>query len=171
MYNEGFKVEDYLTLYINEATRNGDNYTWQIPQTYYTNRRSKVSTVKCIGGTIEPAAVVHGLVINYVNGVQNAYASGNESGVLTHGYETIEHGNKITFNVSQGGELLVSARPNQITLKITDHNKATVSLQTQNITTIDIKGCITLKFCYYNQLETGENLHKQYNPTLQSDKK
>jgi len=166
MYNEGFKVEDYLTLFINDATRSGDNYTWQIPQTYYTNRRSRVSTVKCIGGTIEPTAVVHGLVINYVNGVQNAYTSGNESGVLTHGYQTLEHSNnKIAFNVSQGGELLVSARPNQITLKITDHNKATVRDGS------DIKGCLTLKFCYYNQLETGENLHNQYNPTLQKANK
>lgn len=161
-YGEGYKVDDYVSLYLIDATRNGDFYTWQIPLSYYTNRRSRVATVKCVGGTIEPSATVHGIVINYVNGGQNAYASGNEQPVLCHSYQTVEHSNnKIAFNISQNAELLVNARPNQITLKITDHNKAT-AFNEVNL----LKGCLTLKFCYYNQLETGETLHNQYDPNL-----
>lgn len=156
--NDSYKLEDYVALYIADATQSGDFYTWQIPQSYYTNRRSQVATVTCRGGSIETTTVVHGIVVNYVNGAQNAYASGNEQAIVTHGYQTIEHSNnKMAFNFTQNSELLVSARPQQIVLKITDHEKGSIA---------SIKGCLTLKFCYYNQLDTGENLHKQYTNTL-----
>lgn len=157
-----FKVEDYITLFINDSIRNDDFYTWNIPLSYYTNRRGDVCTVSCMGGTIEPTASgIHGIVINYVNGAQNAYTTGNDPAILTHGYETIEHGtNKTAFKFTKMAELLVKARPYQITLKITSHDKTTVRDST------NIKGCITLKYTYYNQLETGENLHNQYNKTL-----
>ena len=155
---DSYKMEDYVSLYIADSTQNGDFYTWQIPQSYYTNRRSQVCTVTCRGGSIEPTAVVHGIVVNYVNGAQNAYASGNVQAVLTHGYQTIEHSNnKMAFNFTQSSELLVSARPQQIVLKITGHDKESIT---------SAKGCLSLKFCYYNQLETGEALHKQYTNTL-----
>ena len=156
--SDSYKMEDYVALYIADATQSSDFYTWQIPQSYYTNRRSQVCTVTCRGGSIETTTVVHGLVVNYVNGAQNAYASGNVQAILTHGYQTIEHSNnKMAFNFTQSSELLVSARPQQIVLKITDHAKGSLA---------SVKGCLTLKFCYYNQLDTGENLHKQYTNTL-----
>ena len=162
-YGVSYKVDDYVSLYLIDALQRGDFYTWDIPQTYYTNKRSQVCTVTCLGGTIQPTETVHGLVISYVNGSQNSYTSGNDYPVLCHSYQTLEHSNnKIAFNISQGGELLVRARPNQIILKITDHNKDTAYDDV-----LFLKGCLTLKFCYYNQLETGENLHNQYNPTLE----
>tara|TARA_B110000285_G_scaffold156756_1_gene174894 strand:- start:224 stop:691 length:468 start_codon:yes stop_codon:yes gene_type:complete len=154
--SQGYQVNDYVHLYLTDATRNGDFYTWVIPSSYYTNRRSSVCTIESVGGTISTtSATVKGLVINYVNGAQNSYASGNVPAVLCHGYEATA----MDFTLTKDIQLLVEARPQEVTLKITADTGVSAD-------TAPLKGCLSLKFSYYNALQTGELLHGQYTPTL-----
>ena len=162
--SQGYAVDDYVHLYIKDATKTDDFYTWHIPGSYYTNRRSRVCTVECVGGTIQPTVAYpsdgfgHGLVINYCNGGQNAFSSGNVQAALCHASKGSDY--DTSFNTTSGIQILVDARPQQITLKITTAEGTTVQ------GTVPVHGCLSLKFSYYNALETGEQLHSQYTPTL-----
>lgn len=155
--SHGYQVNDYVHLYLKDATKSGDFYTWVIPSSYYTNRRSSVCTVESVGGTITSTlATVKGIVVNYVNGAQNSYSSGNVPAVLCHAYTVTP----LDYTFTKDIQLLVEARPQQITLKITADNGTPADTAPLTV------GCLSLKFSYYNALQTGELLHGQYTPTL-----
>ena len=146
--SNALKLCDYVSLCLTDATRVNNEFSWFIPQTYYTNRRSQVSTVEISSGSLHSDDSNDKiLMITYEKGGFNQYVSGNTRPII--GYATeLEH------RVMGNGELLVDARPQQIVLKILDDSKDAPSG--------NLSGAITLKFSYYSASQSIDSLQSEY---------
>ena len=159
--NSGLKLCDYVTLNFKNTTSptTGDPpvvtngiFTFDIPNSaYYSDRRSQVSTVEISSGILSSSDVTDiDLVVSYENGGLNHYTSGNVRPVI--GVWSTYKGLENT------GELLINARPQQISLKITKVNRTP--------TNGSFTGSITLKFKYYNSIQSTAQLHSEYTPII-----
>ena len=150
-YSSALKVCDYVTLHSGDIATTVTNgvYTWNIPQSYYTNQRSQVCTVECTKGVAEiDSNTLKGSIYTYENNGYNHFASGGRP-VIAYA-----HVNSVRAHEIQGaGELLTSARPQQISIKITDLSKGVIADATVF--------SLTLKFTYYNALETPRELQSE----------
>ena len=150
-YSSGLKVCDYVTLHSNDKSSLTEGvYTWNIPQSYYTNQRSQVCTVACARGVavIENSSM-KGSIYTYENNGYNHFASSGGRPVIAYA-----HVNSVRAHEIQGaGELLTTARPQQIAIKVTDLAKGDIT----DATTFSI----TLKFTYYNAIETARDLQNE----------
>ena len=167
----GYNVEDYVTLNARDKQSiSGSVITWEIPQTYYSNRRSHVCTVECITGlaTDDQTAGNDGVVVSYVNGGQNSFSSGNKAPVIALSTQTtlVSGTNNETHTLVSCGKLLTQARPHRISLRIETPQGGALGTFTTPPAATDAQFVICLKFCYYNQLDTGEALHSSYDPLL-----
>ena len=178
-HNMGYRVDDYVTLNSRDRESvSGNVLTWVIPQTYYSNRRSQVCTVECTSGIVADntgLGDVDIVVISYENGGQNSYSTSNVAPVIGISSQTVR-GTQATYEsflIHSTGQLLTQARPNRISLRVEssrrqalgdDINKPAFSTPPNDAD--DCQFVITLKFCYYNQLDTGEALHSSYTPLL-----
>jgi hypothetical protein len=172
-----YSVDDYITLNGRDRQSvNGNVLTWEIPQTYYSNRRSNVCTVECSTGVVTDntgLGDVDIVVISWENGAQNSYSSSNAPPVLGIARQTVR-GTTTTdesFSIIGTGQLLTQARPNRISLRVESARRA--SLGTVNNPSFsptvqdgDCQFVITLKFKYYNQLKTASNLDDQFSITI-----
>lgn len=175
----GYRVDDYVTLNGRDRESvSGNVLTWVIPNSaYYSNRRSQVCTVECTSGVVTDntgLGDVDIVVISYENGGQNSYSSSNVAPVLGIAQQTVR-GTSVSdesFSITGTGQILTQARPNRISLRVEssfrqalgdDINKPAFSPTVQDT---DCQLVICLKFCYYNQLDTGEALHSSYTPLL-----
>ena len=178
-HSMGYRVDDYVTLNARDRESVSNNVlTWVIPQTYYSNRRSQVCTVEVVSGVVAENIIngdVDIVVISYENGCQNSYSSSNVAPVIGIAGQSVRGTtyNDETFSIVPTGQLLTQARPNRISLRVEssrrealgdDINKPAFSPNPNNPN--DCQFVITLKFCYYNQLDTGEALHSSYTPLL-----
>lgn len=158
--NSGLKLCDYVTLNLEASegytTNSSGIYTWLIPHSaYYSDRRSQVCTVEIIAGILqsdEDTTVDDELLIFYEKGGFNHYVTDNNRPAV--GYSSA-----ITPYVAGVGELLIDARPQDIRLKITQ-------LDGQTKPTGDLTGCVTLKFKYYNSIQSTAQLHNEYTPII-----
>ena len=150
--NNGLNLCDYVSLGIANATiaTPADGiFEWIIPTgAYYSNRRGQVCTVEISNGALgnANATVDDIIIIGYENGGFNHYSTGNGRpviGVCTN-LDKYVHGT---------GQLLCDARPQQIRLKIKNAD---------GTTTGSLVGSITLKFQYYNSIQSTEQLHSEY---------
>jgi hypothetical protein len=155
----GLKLCDYVTLNLEKSEGHSanttDTFPWFIPNSaYYSDRRSQVSTVEIIAGVLrssETGGVDNNLLITYEKGGFNHYTTDNERPVI--GYYNV-----LDPLVKGTGELLVNARPQEIRLKITtlDGSRSTG----------DLTGSVTLKFKYYNSIQSSAQLHSEYSPLI-----
>jgi hypothetical protein len=168
------KVCDYLSLYILDAeletTTNSLTYKWTIPNSYYTDQRSQVCSVEITAGALEcdDSKNINSLAIAYMNnGSFNQYSSktilvGAEAvnmtkataPVIGYGYN-LYTGITAMFQAEGSGALLCNARPQTIYMKFIKTNKTEV-LENDNLT-----GCLTLKYLYYNALDTARRLQDE----------
>lgn len=160
----GYSVDDYVTLnfFDAEVDANGMDMSWNIPQSYYSNRRA-ICTVEVICGTVTSSKTIgtDGVIISYVNGGQNSFTSGNFPPVIATGQKQTEFFNAKgdEFHSLKGGiKLLTNPRPNRITLRVENPQRGDIGTSPTMV--------ICLKFCYYNQADTGEALHATYAPLL-----
>ena len=172
-----YSVDDYITLNGRDRQSvSGNVLTWEIPQTYYSNRRSNVCTVECTSGVVADntgLGEVDIVVISYENGGQNSYSSSNVAPVIGISSQTVR-GTQATYEsylIHATGQILTQARPKRISLRVESAKRA--SLGTDNLPafspTVQDTDCqlvITLKFKYYNQLKTASNLEDQFSTTL-----
>jgi hypothetical protein len=176
-HNMGYRVDDYVTLNARDRESvSGNVLTWVIPQTYYSNRRSQVCTVEVVSGCVADNIIngdVDMVIISYENGGQNSYSSSNVAPVIGIAGQTVRGSNVNyeTFSIAPVGQILTQARPNRISLRVESSRR--VSLGNVNrdafsptVSDLDCQFVICLKFCYYNQLDTGEALHSSYTPLL-----
>ncbi len=175
----GYRVDDYVTLNARDRESVSNNVlTWVIPQTYYSNRRSQVCTVEVVTGVVADNITngnVDMVIISYENGGQNSYSSSNVAPVIGIGGQTVRGTtyNDETFSIVPAGQLLTQARPNRISLRVESSRREALGNDSTKPAFAsppdDVDDCqfvITLKFCYYNQLDTGEALHSSYTPLL-----
>lgn len=152
----GLKLCDYLTLDLSDTSGISDGvYEWIIPTgSYYSDRRSQVCTVES-GGTFKSTSQGSGgdevILISYENGGFNHYTTGN-------GRPVIGVWSDLDQRVSNGVELLVDARPQLIKLKLKRAGGANVAGT--------LSGVISLKFKYYNSIQSQEQLHSEYTPII-----
>ena len=166
-----YSVEDYVTLNARDKQSIlGNVITWAIPQTYYSNRRSKVCTVECVAGFLadNQTAGNDGIVISYVNGGQNSFSSGNREPVIsiTHQTTRVSGTNYESHALVGCGQLLTQARPARISLRIETSQRTSLGTFTTPPADGDVQFVICLKFKYYNQLKTASNLEDQFDMTL-----
>ena len=157
---QGLKLCDYVTLTLGSATTTTDNtYTWNIRGNgYYSNRRSHTCTVEISSGVIDRVTAGDGsFLVQYVNGGHNQYNSTQERPVI--GMSDVISSNDQTTDVSHSikstGSLLCDPRPGEITLKVTKLDNGIVGA---------LSGAITLKYAYYNSVESAEILRSEYTP-------
>ena len=174
----GYRVDDYVTLNARDRESvSGNVLTWVIPQTYYSNRRSQVCTVEVVSGAVSDNIIngtVDMVIVSYENGGQNSYSSSNVAPVIGIACQSVRgtNVNDETFSIAPAGQLLTQARPNRISLRVEDSRRRALGDDINNpafpatVTDDDCQFVITLKFCYYNQLDTGEALHSSYTPLL-----
>ena len=157
--SNGLKLCDYVTLNLEKSDDYENNvtdiYPWFIPNSaYYSDRRSQVATVEIIAGLLrssETSGVDDDLLITYEKGGFNHYTTDNERPVI--GYCTAKD------PIIKGtGELLVNARPQEIRLKITALDGI--------LAAGDLTGAVTLKFKYYNSIQSSAQLHGEYTPII-----
>lgn len=176
-HNMGYRVDDYVTLNARDRESvSGNVLTWVIPQTYYSNRRSQVCTVEVVSGGVADNIIngpVDIVVISYENGGQNSYSSSNVSPVIGIATQSVRgsNTNDETFSIAPAGQILTQARPNRISLRVESSRRVALGSATKKafaspVNTEDCQFVICLKFCYYNQLDTGEALHSSYTPLL-----
>lgn len=152
----GLKLCDYVTLDLSETSGySGGVFEWIIPTgSYYSDRRSQVCTVEAIGGTFKSSSPGTGndevILISYENGGFNHYTTGN-------GRPVIGVWSDLDQRVNSTGELLVDARPQLIKLKLK---------RAGGTATGTLLGAITLKFKYYNSIQSQEQLHSEYTPII-----
>jgi hypothetical protein len=172
-----YSVDDYITLNSRDRQSiSGNVLTWQIPQTYYSNRRSNVCTVEVVTGVVSDNIIngaVDAVVISYENGAQNSYSSNNAPPVLgiASQYARGSNYNDETFLIRGSGKLLTQARPSRISLRVESSRRESLGSSTKPAFTSrptdpDCQFVITLKFKYYNQLKTASNLEDQFSTTL-----
>ena len=162
--SNGLKLCDYVTLTLSSATTTtGNTYTWNLlGGGYYSDRRSQTCTVEISSGVINVGAVntggTVGMLVQYVNGGHNQYTSTKQRPAIgmSEVISSNTRNDSLTHSIKSTGELLCNPRPGEITLKITDVNDDPVGV---------VLGAITLKYTYYNAIESAYALQSEYTPT------
>tara|TARA_R110000796_G_scaffold1090_1_gene4201 strand:- start:6 stop:509 length:504 start_codon:yes stop_codon:yes gene_type:complete len=166
MSNNSADIKDYVTLFtstgVPDDASNPAHYTWNIPQSYYSNQRSSTCSVSCVGANLTTKGIHPSVIVTWEGGTTNSYEQ-DQREVLFHptavgyGYAA---GSKF-FHTSPDTniiELMVRPRPNTITLAfVGEAGVRDAYIQT---------GCITLCFTYYNQEASTDLLMGQFTPTL-----
>ena len=155
----GLKLCDYVTLNLEKSedtTPNDGVYSWIIPTgSYYSDRRSQVCTVEISRGVFVSGDPGTGgdeaFTVAYENGGFNHYSTGNSRPIIGLWSDTDQR-------VEGTGALLCDARPQHIKLKI---------LKTSGtISDGFLSGSVTLKFKYYNSIQSSAQLHSEYTPII-----
>ena len=175
MSNHLDNLPDFITLYskdsLDPAITTAIDYTWDLPDSYYSNQRSVnayVSIVDCFSEELERAAIAPVLneqayLIVLFDGASN-YHSTNNAGIVLGGYNLRPLGTEFTYDFAKTGGMLqglISARPRRLRLAITD-------LQGQIIRMKDppFQWVITLRFDYVNEKKQIGGLLSTYTPNL-----
>jgi hypothetical protein len=151
--SNGLKLCDYVTLDLSETSvLSAGVFEWIIPTgSYYSDRRSQVCTVEIMGGTLKSdTGNDEVIMVSYENGGFNHYTTGN-------GRPVIGIWSDLDQRVNSTGELLVDARPQLIKLKMK---------RAGGDATATLLGAITLKFKYYNSIQSSAQLHSEYTPII-----
>ena len=153
-YNNSNSICDYVTVQLKDATVNNNIYTWNIPNTYYSNRRSPVAEVCLVDGSIVTDEQ-HGLAVVWLGSNQNQYNTQNDGALIgtlrnfrVNGAEYVyEMGKSCTIEVA------TAARPQTIQLKFVDVTNASVTM----LVDANHGGQLVFKFKYFDPEEIGQN--------------
>lgn len=160
MYDNKGKICDYVTLTGTDDTPQNGVYEFTVPLSAYQNlQRSQSVSVSLVAGHINTTTnVSNSTLITYESGCMNSYKNvlglGRPQIYVTGSYATETANNKLQYvdNV-QPIEVFTQPRPTKIRLGFyTEEGDA--------IDTIVAFGLV-LKFTYYNEQETAQNLHNQ----------
>lgn len=160
-----YKMCDYVTLVMDADAKHADDksYEWRINDGYYSNRDSSVCSVELVGGTVRTTLNLNGLCCAYEGSARNMKtlsATGLQHVIIGYGEQlraSTDDGDNFTFPGNQIA-VLVPARPTIIKIRFLKMSDALVKEMAY--------GVITLKFSYYDSIETTESLHNYFTPTL-----
>jgi len=160
------KVCDYVTVYAQGNSRDADGvYHFDIPNTYYTNQRSQVCTVEVTNGMVYSVTTeTKACILQYMNGGINHYATGNLRPIIGNAQKFTAGSMRITPT----GRLLCNARPNHISLKLLDlvFSGTPAELQLPTVTATNLNFVLTLKYSYYDSIETARELQREKTPHM-----
>lgn len=159
-YTVSTSICDYMTLQFKDATVVSDSYIWNIPNTYYSNRRSPVSQV-CLADAQIVTGDQHALAVVWMGSSQNQYNTANDGAFMgtLQNFRVVGAENYYELRKSKTIDILTSARPSTIRIKLVDATNVTVPL------TIDANngGQLVLKFKYLDpQQVTRDFVSTQY---------
>ena len=164
--SQSYKMCDYVTLVMDADSKHltDHTYQWAINDGYYSNRDSSVCSVELVGGSVRTSANLEGLLCAYEGNARNMQtlsATGLQHTVIGYGdvqAATTAPGDNFIFGSTSSYPVLVPARPSFIKLRFLKASDAAIKKMAH--------GVITLKFSYYNSVETTESLHNYFTPTL-----
>lgn len=170
MYDNKGKICDYVTLTLDDTNEKldgsstvpaGNNgvYEYTIPQSaYFNHERSQAVSVSLVSGLVQTKInQTSAVIITYNSGSMNSYnnvigTAHPQVYVTDIGYPIINT-NLLYVDNAQPIEIFTQPRPTKIL----------IGLRTAlNVPITDIQVILlTLKFTYYNEQETSQNLHNQ----------
>jgi hypothetical protein len=151
-------IPEYLALYKDDAVTDGNKYTWNINQSYYSNSRGPVcyvSLVQCIMDSPDTNEVV----IKFHSG-QNQNTTDKQPPVLAVMSMSSPHNQNsghLELSSSEPIKLLISSRPQKITIQ-------TNNLDNTSFTPTD--AIFILKLEYLPLKKEQDNLIDQQYPKL-----
>ena len=104
-------IPEYISLNKDNAVVDGNKYTWNINQSYYTNTRGGVCYVSLVSCAIDTNDD-HNVVIKY-HGAQNQITSDKQAPVIG----VIDKKNFSSLQSAEPIKLLIGARPQNITIQ------------------------------------------------------
>jgi len=149
-------------------------YEFDIPNTYYSNQRSQVCTVEITSGVVKSSVgTVKDVIIHYLNGGVNHYVSNSLRPVIgnatkrittTANETTIAH----SMLINPTGALLCNARPQKISIQFMNLTYTGGNLTPPSLTTETqvFNFMITLKYSYYDSIETARELQREKTPHM-----
>jgi len=144
---DNLNVPDYITLYKSDATITGNSYTWNIPQTYYNSARGSICYVS-LADVIMTAPDTEEVVV-LLSSSQNGATTKNNGSVLALLSQSVATGGgHLAYNNNEAINLLIQARPTNITL-------TTTTLDNTTYTPTD--AIFVLKFTYLQVKEAIDN--------------
>lgn len=153
-------VVDYLVLSMNTASEANSVYSWQIPKAYYSDQRSSVCKVELIQFNHTKGSHHDIAYVSTNLGLQNQYnAQIDGRNVLA----VLSNPNN-SLGSLQSGEcmrLLTDARPSLISLAFNDNASPNVRKDPATFVA-------TLKFTYFNPVETTKLYLDSYTPQIYS---
>lgn len=149
-YNKNSEICDYIQLNFSDATVNNNVMSWNIPDVYYTNRRSPVCTVKMVEVAMLTSQNTT-LLVKYKNSAQNVYSSKNSGAILASAFRKFDGGANTNYvmNNTNDIEVLTSARPQTISLEIVQPTDESVLISNS--------AYFVLRFKYYDPDEVAKN--------------
>lgn len=136
---------DYVELHVQDATKNGSQLSWNIPNVYYSNLNSPVCEVSVVQSSIDNTDNVNAN-IKWRGSVQNGFNTRNSGLILGHLVRNFDGGalTKYYLNESSSVKILTTARPQTIVLEIVSPDDAGVTIDATG------DGFFVLKFQYYD---------------------
>jgi hypothetical protein len=152
-------IPEYLALYKSDATTDGNKYTWNINQSYYSNSRGSVcyvSLVQCL-----MTSPNNNEVIIKIQSGQNEITTDKQASVLAllAMNESVAGGGHLSLNSSEPIKLLINSRPKTITLQTNNLDNTAYNLGNNDAVFI-------LKFEYLPLKQEQENFIEQQYPKL-----
>jgi hypothetical protein len=152
-------IPEYLALYKSDATTDGNKYTWNILQSYYSNSRGSVcyvSLVQCL-----MTSPNNNEVIIKIQSGQNEITTDKQASVLAllAMNESVAGGGHLSLNSSEPIKLLINSRPKTITLQTNNLDNTAYNLGNNDAVFI-------LKFEYLPLKQEQENFIEQQYPKL-----
>jgi hypothetical protein len=168
-------LPDFLTLYSKDSLNPGiitqADFTWNLPDSYYSNQRANncyVSIVDCFSEELERDAVAPAIneqayLIVLYDGASN-YHSTDNAGIVLGGYNLRPKDTNFTYDFAKTGgmlQALIAARPQTIRLAITDLNGVIIRMANPPFLWV-----ITLRFDYVNQEQQIEGMLNTFTNNL-----
>jgi len=159
MSNHLDNLPDFITLFTNDAINpeppNVD-FTWNLPDSYYSNQRSSSAYVSIVDSFTEqlerdavaPATNDQSYLIVLYDGATNYHSTKNE-GIVLGGFRLQPKGTELSYSFNKTGgmlQALIAARPRTLRLAITDMDAVLV-----RPAAVPFRWVITLRFDYLNQ--------------------
>ena len=166
------KVCDYVTIHAKGTltTANPQQiYEFDIPNTYYSNQRSQVCTVEVSNGIVlttqgSATTLIKSVAVVYLNGGVNHYVSNNLRPIIGHAQAPVAN----TLKIYPTGALLCNARPQKVAIQFLELKyNAKGQLTPPPLTTASLFNfMITLKYSYYDSIETARELQREKTPHM-----
>ena len=152
-------IPEYLALYKSDAVTDGNKYTWNINQSYYSNSRGSVcyvSLVQCLMSSPD-----NNEVIIKIHSGQNEITTDKQASVLGLMVmnESVAGGGHLSLNSSEPIRIKINSRPKTITLQTNNLDNTAYNLGNNNAIFI-------LKLEYLPLKEEQDNLIAQEYPKL-----
>ena len=152
---------DYVELHVRDATKDGSQLIWNIPNVYYSNLNSPVCEVSVVQASIDNDDNINSN-LKWRGSVQNGYNTRNSGLILGHLIRNFDGGllTKYYLNEASTVKILTTARPQTIVLEIVEPNDVGVTIHE------DGDGFFILKFQYYDYKAVVQGMQNSSYPML-----